>query len=62
MNDAHFSLIGRPGVIFRVVKRYHAAGFIPSVVGVTLDGEKQTVAREADTVGRDSDLWDIPTP
>ena len=57
MNDATFSLIGRPTVIFQVVKRYDAAGFIPSVVGVTLDGTKQTVAREADVIGRDEDVF-----
>ena len=43
-----FTLIGYPTLIFKVVKRYQAAGFIPSVVGHTLDGKRQTVARVAD--------------
>jgi hypothetical protein len=43
-----FKLLGRT-VIFRAVKLYDAAGFIPSVVGVSLDGKYQTVARVADT-------------
>jgi hypothetical protein len=45
---SHFTLIGYPTLIFRVVRFYDAAGFIPSVVGVTLDGKRQTVARIAD--------------
>lgn len=44
-----FRLISRPNV-FRVVREYKAAGFIPSVVGVTLDGKFQTVARAADVI------------
>lgn len=43
-----FTLIGRPTLQFRVVRRYEAAGFIPSVVGVTLDGKRQTHARVED--------------
>lgn len=42
-----FKLIGRTN-IFRVTRTYLAAGFIPSVVGVTLDGKYRTVARVAD--------------
>lgn len=49
----HFTLISRPTLIFRVVQTYFAAGFIPSVVGHTLDGKRQTVARVADVVARD---------
>ncbi len=49
----HFALIGRPTLIFRVVRSYLAAGFIPSVVGHTLDGKRQTVARVADVVPQD---------
>jgi hypothetical protein len=44
-----FRLIGRANV-FRLVRRYKAAGFIPAVYGVTLDGKLQTWAREADVV------------
>lgn len=43
-----FTLIGRPTMVFRVVKQYKAAGFIPSVIGVTLDGKYQTAARIED--------------
>lgn len=42
-----FKLIGRE-TVFRVVKRYDAAGFIPAVIGVTLDGKFQTAARIED--------------
>lgn len=42
-----FRLPGRD-LTFRVVKTYLAAGFIPSVVGYTLDGKRQTVARVVD--------------
>lgn len=45
-----FTLIGRPTLTFRVVRRYDAGGFIPSVVGVSLDGTRQTTARIADCV------------
>ena len=44
----HFSLISRPGLIFRVVRVYMAAGFIPSVYGISLCGKRCTVARLAD--------------
>lgn len=44
----HFTLIGYPTLIFKTVKVYKAAGFIPSVVGISLDGTKQTVARIED--------------
>lgn len=44
----HFALLAQPTLIFRVVKAYDAAGFIPSLVGVTLDGKRQTAARVAD--------------
>jgi len=46
----HFTLISTPKLIFKAVRFYDAAGFIPSVVGVTLDGKRQTVARVADVV------------
>lgn len=36
--------------VFKVVKEYKAAGFIPSVTGHTLDGKKKTNARVADVV------------
>lgn len=42
-----FQLIGCTAK-FRVVACHNAAGFIPSVVGHTLDGTRQTVARVAD--------------
>ena len=42
-----FRLIGRTN-IFRAIKVYDAAGFIPSVVGISLDGKFQTVARIVD--------------
>lgn len=48
----HFALIGRPTIIFAAVRFYDAAGFIPSVVGVTLDGKHYTVARVADVIAR----------
>lgn len=44
----HFALLAQPTLIFRTVKAYDAAGFIPSLVGVTLDGKRQTTARVAD--------------
>jgi len=44
-----FRLISRPNV-FRVVRTYKAAGFIPSVYGVTLDGKFQTCARVEDVI------------
>ena len=44
-----FKLIGR-ATVFVVVREYLAAGFIPSVVGHTLDGKYQTVARKADVI------------
>lgn len=42
-----FKLIGNTA-IFVLIKRYDAAGFIPSVHGITEDGAKQTCARVAD--------------
>lgn len=36
--------------VFTLVKRYEAAGFIPSVIGHTLDGKRQTAARVADII------------
>jgi hypothetical protein len=42
-----FKLIGRT-TVFRAVRVYDHAGFIPSVVGHTVDGKSQTVARLAD--------------
>ena len=42
-----FRLIGNT-TVFREVYRYKAAGSIPVVVGHTLDGRHQTVARLAD--------------
>lgn len=44
-----FKLIGH-GKVFRVVKTYQAAGFIPAVVGVSLCGRFKTTARIADIV------------
>lgn len=44
-----FRLIGR-ATVFRVTREYLAAGFIPSVVGVSLDGKWQTHARVVDVV------------
>ena len=44
-----FTLNSRPqGPVFRVVRQYRAAGFIPSVYGVSLDGKFQTCARIED--------------
>lgn len=45
-----FTLIGYPTLIFRVIKRYNAAGFIPSVVGVSECGTKKTTARIVDVL------------
>src|SRR5712692_4863501 len=36
--------------VFRATRAYLAAGFIPSVHGVTLDGKRQTCARIADII------------
>ena len=36
--------------VFRATRAYMAAGFIPSVHGVTLDGKRQTCARIADII------------
>lgn len=44
-----FRLIGRT-TVFRAVKFFKAAGFIPAVQGVTLDGKFQTFPRVADVV------------
>ena len=43
-----FKLIDHTGPVFRAVKFYKAAGFIPSVTGHTLDGKLQTTARMED--------------
>lgn len=43
-----FTLVGRTGPKFRVVKVYKAAGVVPSVVGHSLDGKQQTHARIED--------------
>lgn len=42
-----FRLIGH-ATVFRLVREYKAAGYIPSVYGHTLDGKMQTYARVAD--------------
>lgn len=43
----YFRLIGQT-TIFRVVRRYIALGDVPCVVGITLNGKRQTHARIAD--------------
>lgn len=43
-----FTLIGRPTMVFVAVKTYNAAGFIPSVVGVSECGRYTTCARVED--------------
>lgn len=43
-----FTLIGRPTMVFKAVKTYKAAGFIPSVVGVSECGRFTTCARIED--------------
>lgn len=43
-----FTLISRPTMIFVAVKTYKAAGFIPSVVGVSECGRYTTCARIED--------------
>lgn len=45
-----FTLIGRPALVFNVARFYLAAGFIPSVVGITPDGKFTTAARVVDVV------------
>jgi len=45
----HFTLIGRPTMIFKVVREFNMlGGTLPCVKGVTLDGKRQTVARVVD--------------
>ena len=44
-----FRLI-RTATVFIVAKEYLAAGFIPSVHGISLCGKKQTCARIADII------------
>lgn len=44
-----FKLIGQT-TVFVLRRQYLAADFIPSVVGVTEDGKRQTTAREADVL------------
>ena len=46
---AYFRLIGRTTRL-RVVRKYSAAGFLPAVVGHTIDGKFQTAARIADII------------
>jgi hypothetical protein len=46
----YFTLIGYPTLVFIVVRRFNAAGHIKSVHGRTLDGKRETKAREADVV------------
>lgn len=48
MQGKTFTLTGRPTLFFRVLREYVAAGCIPCVIGVTLDGKRQTFARLAD--------------
>ena len=43
-----FTMIGRAGMVFRATHFYRAAGFIPSVNGVSLDGRFMTTARMDD--------------
>lgn len=43
-----FTLISRPTLIFKAIKIYKAAGFIPSVVGVSECGRWTTTARIED--------------
>jgi|KBSMisStandDraft_5_1062788.scaffolds.fasta_scaffold3725247_1 hypothetical protein len=50
MTMTHFTLVGRPALIFRTVCQFDAASFIPSVTGITLDGRRQTTAPIADVV------------
>lgn len=57
-----FTLIGRTGPTFAVVAAYDAAGFIPCVLGYTLDGAQQTHARVADVVPATVCAWCEPTP
>ena len=44
-----FRLEGR-AMIFNLIKEYDAAGFIPSVLGVSVCGRYQTCARIADII------------
>ena len=44
-----FRLIGNT-TLFIVERFYDAAGFLPSVIGKTTDGKKQTVARIKDVI------------
>lgn len=44
-----FRLIGNE-TVFKLVRKYKAAGFIPAVYGQTLDGQRQTCARVADII------------
>jgi hypothetical protein len=48
MSFTHFTLPGRTGAPFKVIKVYDAAGFIPSVLGESIDGKWRTAARIAD--------------
>jgi hypothetical protein len=50
----YFTLLGRPTLVFQAVNLYAAAYVVPSVRGVTLDGEKQACARIVDVVWCDA--------
>ena len=54
-NSIQFTLKSH-GMVFLETKRYEAAGFIPSIHGVSLCGRYQTTARIADI-----DLVPVPT-
>ena len=43
-----FALISRPTLVFKAVRLYRAAGFIPSVCGVSECGRYATCARIED--------------
>lgn len=45
-----FTLIGRPGYVFRVTSAFLWGGFIPCVTGVSECGGFRTLARVADVV------------
>ena len=45
-----FTLLGRPTLVFRLVREFDNAAGIRCVYGVTLDGTRQTVAGVADVL------------
>jgi hypothetical protein len=49
-NVKQFTLIGRPGYVFRVASTFLWGGFIPCVAGVSVCGGFRTLARVADVV------------